>query len=116
MSFWFILSRTSKINENGVGDLHSTDLEFWAKLAEEKPVNGVCTQTFGTRGDAYLLIDLLGFEFEKYVNSFAPDAVVCAWGKRLTSINKHLQCEYVGNLAYIFIKLGERGIGLWLSW
>lgn len=112
MSFWFQPTRTDSHKE----DLHSTDVQF---LHEMLRYNGT---TFGNKGIADTFCDILP-GFTELINKWACPQQVEEWGKFLLKLCKHMH-EYHSEEEFclisfygdLFIKLGQRGIGLYLSW
>jgi hypothetical protein len=114
MSFWFQPTRTGNIEQ----DLHSTDIEFLRKKLGTEYV------TFGNKGIASVFCDILP-KFDNLVNKWVSPEQLIEWGNFLLKLDKffhfHLnEKEYNGCEIYwygkLFIEIGQRGIGLTLSW
>lgn len=122
MSFWFEPSRTAVLDDDGEGtqDLHPTDVQFITEQAG-KWANGFTPghSNWGTKCDAYVLSYLLGTEFRRFINTWAPPEVVISWGLRLIEMSEnHLLQDNAYFLRYgKFLRdLGRRGVGVYLSW
>lgn len=143
MSFWFIPTRTDpgdtdlsectpcKCDNNeecskctGTGwiewkpDLHPTDITFLRQPQFDWWTGGMKDSTqLGTKSDAYGLSNLLGKDFKQYINKWASPEVVVEWGERLIDMRSHLTAShYWFTYGKALIQLGNRGIGLILSW
>lgn len=142
MSFWFIPSRTEP-NDDCEPDLHSTDVEVFQEFALHTWANGAPTVydtaltgcQWGTKSDARALSALLGSDFKRWINEWAPPRTVESWGERLQEMSYHFAYPKLWDgrqswsypVAYdsgaywfrygaFLIALGQRGIGIYPSW
>ena len=124
MSFWFEPCRTPHTEEQGdIGawepDLHPTDLPFLREHLQSWANGYSGSSNWGTKSDGYVLGHLLGKDFKMYINKWAPPNAVIAWGDRLVEMAANY---LLANNAYFlrygkfFQALGQRGIGVELSW
>lgn len=114
MSFWFSPSRSAEKDK----DLHSTDITFLNDLLGNDPEDSCII--FGNKGLANIFCDILP-QFNETVNKWASPELVEKWGKFLSKLDQVFHdyeeepCEF-SIYADRFIKIGKRGIGLYLSW
>ena len=98
MGFWFIPRRVNPNSEElgGSGILWPEDIKLYEKYNLARWANGSWRSSarnkwgWGTKGDAYALGDLLGEQFNNYINKFAPPEIVRQWGLALQNIHGDL--------------------------